>query len=107
MLVCTDKYNDEELRANLRKKLDPARYEHSLGVAYTACSLFILLIFSCPQWKTNHPRAQLHPISVFQTDTDRKSCHPYTLHSFAAPREQNHSFPKRARKLYSQRTQAL
>lgn len=41
MLVCTDKYNDEELRAILRKKLDPSRYEHSLGVAYTACSLFL------------------------------------------------------------------
>ena len=40
MLVCTEKYDDEGLRATLRKKLDAARYEHSLGVAYTACSLF-------------------------------------------------------------------
>ena len=41
MIVCTEKYNDDELRVALRKKLDPARYEHSLGVAYTACSLFL------------------------------------------------------------------
>ncbi|MBR6256138.1 MAG: bis(5'-nucleosyl)-tetraphosphatase (symmetrical) YqeK [Lachnospiraceae bacterium] len=41
MIVCTEKYNDDELRAILRKKLDPSRYEHSLGVAYTACSLFL------------------------------------------------------------------
>ncbi len=41
MLVCTEKYNDEELRSTLRKKLDVARYEHSLGVAYTACNLFL------------------------------------------------------------------
>ena len=41
MLVCTEKYDDEGLRATLRKKLDAARYEHSLGVAYTACSLFL------------------------------------------------------------------
>lgn len=41
MLVCTEKYNDSELCAALKKKLDPARYEHSLGVAYTACNLFL------------------------------------------------------------------
>jgi len=41
MLICSEKYNDEELRTLLRKKLDAARYEHSLGVAYTACNLFL------------------------------------------------------------------
>ncbi|MCR5250940.1 MAG: bis(5'-nucleosyl)-tetraphosphatase (symmetrical) YqeK [Lachnospiraceae bacterium] len=41
MRVCSDKYTDREIREKLRKKLDTGRYEHSLGVAYTACSLFM------------------------------------------------------------------
>jgi len=41
MEVCSKKYNDEELRTKLIKHLDPKRYEHSLGVAYTAAALMM------------------------------------------------------------------
>ncbi len=41
MDVLSEKYNDEELRKKLRKRLDLRRYEHSLGVAYTATSLMM------------------------------------------------------------------
>lgn len=41
MKVCSEKYSDAELRRKLEKKLEPRRYEHSFGVAYTACSLFM------------------------------------------------------------------
>ena len=41
MEICSDRYTDEEIRKKLKKRLDPKRFEHSLGVAYTAVSLMM------------------------------------------------------------------
>lgn len=41
MEICSDRYTDEEVRKKLKKRLDPKRFEHSLGVAYTAVSLMM------------------------------------------------------------------
>ena len=96
MLVCTDKYNDEELRANLRKKLDPARYEHSLGVAYTACSLFLAhghgsteelsraytagLLHDCAKCLDEEKRDKLiKKYNVELTEIEKK--HPFLIHA--------------------------
>ena len=96
MLVCTDKFNDEELRAVLRKKLDAARYEHSLGVAYTACSLFLAhghgsteelsraytagLLHDCAKCLDEEKRDKLiKKYNVELTEIEKK--HPFLIHA--------------------------
>ena len=72
MRLCSDKYTDEEARKKLSHKLELRRYEHSLGVAYTACSLFMAHGHDTPEELSRaYTAGLLHDCAKCLTDEER------------------------------------
>ena len=73
MRLCSDKYTDEEARKKLSHKLDLRRYEHSLGVAYTACSLFMAYGHDAPEELSRaYTAGLLHDCAKCLTEEERE-----------------------------------